>query len=153
MPLLILGKFQTLFSGHWLGRSKRMVKRDPRYAIRTNMIYRKRGGLFWYKGILEDFSLTGVRFRGEQYLPSESPVEMSFTVHKEMGDKGGAEFFCWAKVVRSVLPTLSDSQFGLAARILHYRAQEALIPDLREVVGEVRGPLSVRKGPKQAPST
>ncbi len=152
MHLPAVTRVQALLSGDVARRRKKLVKREPRHAIRARLIYRKRGGLFWYKGTLEDFSLTGVRFRGEQYLPFDSPVEMSFTVPHEDDGKKGEEFFCWAKVVRTVLPTLSDSQFGLAAQILRYRSQHLLEDDVRAIVGEVRGPLSKLKEPKHSTS-
>jgi hypothetical protein len=152
MRLPAVTRLQALLSGDAAGRRKKLVKREPRHAIRARLIYRKRGGLFWYKGTLEDFSLTGIRFRGEQYLPSDSPVEMSFTVPQENDGKQGEEFFCWAKVVRAVLPTLSDSQFGLAAQILRYRSQRQLADDWRAIVGEVRGPLSTPKESKHPAS-
>lgn len=128
------------------GRRKRWAERDPRHAMRAPVLYRQRGGLFWYNGVLEDFSLTGVRFRGEKYLPTQCPLEMSFEVPlNSSGDSVKGNFFCWAKIVRSVLPSLNDAQFGIGARILRYRSQKSTPADFREIIGEVRGPLEPHK--------
>jgi len=126
------------------GRKRRWAERDPRHAMRAPVLYRPRGGLFWYNGILEDFSLTGVRFRGDRYLPLKCPLEMSFEVPLNTGDNVKGNFFCWAEIVRSVLPSLGDAQFGICARILRYRSQLSTAADFRKVIGEVRGPLETQ---------
>ena len=137
------------------GRKRRWAERDPRHAMRAPVLYRAHGGLFWYNGVLEDFSVTGVRFRGEKYLPLQCPLEMSFEVPLHTGDNVKGNFFCWAKIVRSVLPSLGDAQFGIGARILRYRSQMSTAADFRKVIGEVRGPLVTRKEkvhPQKPPS-
>ncbi|MFB3922864.1 MAG: PilZ domain-containing protein [Terriglobia bacterium] len=126
------------------GRSRRWVERDPRHAMRAPVLYRQQGGLFWYNGVLEDFSLTGVRFRGEKYIPLQSPLEMTFEAPLSTGDQVKASFFCWATTVRAVLPSLNDSQFGIGARILRYRSQTSTAGDFRQIIGEVRGPYRTR---------
>ena len=133
-------------------RRRKHVSRDPRHAIRAPVLYRQRGGLFWYNGILEDFSVTGVRFRGEKYLPLQCPVEMSFAVPRDLNGAARVSFFCWAKVARTALPSLSDGQFGIGAQILRYRAEQETPLDFRGVIGEVRGP-SANPNDREYPPT
>jgi hypothetical protein len=132
-------------------RRRKYVARDPRHAIRAPLLYRQRGGLFWYNGILEDFSVTGVRFRGERYLPLQCPLEMSFAVPREFNGAAKVNFFCWGKVARTALPSLSDGQFGIGAQILRYRSEQETALDFRGIIGEVRGPSAKSADRKHPP--
>jgi len=142
-----VGHFFRAITAHLSNTDRRrsMVARDSRHAIRAPVLYRQRGGLFWYHGTLEDFSLTGVRFRGEKYLPPQCPVEMSFEMPRNPNDASKVNFFCWARVARAALPSLSDGQFGIGARILRYRSEKETAVDFRGMIGEVRGPAARRK--------
>jgi hypothetical protein len=61
-------------------------------------------------------------------------------------------FFCWGRVARAVLPSLSDGQFGIGAKILRYRSEKETAVDFRGIIGEVRGPAARRQESHKAPT-
>lgn len=146
MPLF-LSQIRSLLAGRAAspahpGGAKHRVEREPREALTGAVIYRPKDGLVWYEGSLVDLSKTGILFRGEKHLPTESPIELSFTLQQASGRRASAPTFCWGKVARTTLPDVDDARPAIAARILRYRGGPQAALEIRKLVGEVRGPMS-----------
>ena len=133
----------SLITGkQWSAGAARVVPRSERHAVQRPLIYRHQSGLVWYNGITENLSSSGVLFRGEKYIPVGSVVETSFEQQDGMEDWDETPSFCWAQIVRTLLPATADPRPALGAKVLRRRCAPKPPPDVRELIGEVRGPMS-----------
>lgn len=105
------------------------------------MLYRRQGGLVWYNGELENVSVSGILFRGEKPLVSGDVAQISFWLPASQGHQEPTQVFCWARVVRVLLPQMTEAQHTLAVKIFRYRAEPVPPPDIRDVVRDARGPI------------
>jgi len=112
-------------------KPRQVVERAERFGLRGSLIFRPTGGLTWYKGTIENLSLTGVLLRAEKAVPAGCPIEMSFTLQKGSPWKAGTSFFCWGKTVRTVMPATADARPALAVRILRYQSEGRMAPQIR----------------------
>lgn len=108
-----------------------LVERAERFGVRGSLIYRPTGGLTWYKGTIENLSLTGVLFRGEKAVPEACPIEMSLTLQQGNPLKTGVSLYCWGKTVRTVMPVTSDGRPAFAVKILRYQSEARPAPPIR----------------------
>jgi hypothetical protein len=93
------------------------------------MLYRQAGGLFWYKGTIENASSTGMLFRGEKYIPVDTAIEVAFTPPGQEGTWSEEDVFCWGKVVRTMPPSALNAQPALATKILRFRPKAKFLSD------------------------
>jgi hypothetical protein len=124
-----------IFGGRAKGKehasARKMVQRDARFAVESPLLYRPTGTLNWYKGAIQNVSPSGVLFEAEKVMPVDCPIEMSFSVPAEVGSKRRIQIFCWGQVARTVMPTASDLSPSLAAKIVRYRSEARVRPDIQ----------------------
>jgi len=108
--------------------AKKLVGRQPRYVVESSLIYRPTGGMVWYKGTTQNFSSTGVLFRGDTPIPADTTIEMSITPPRRSDKKPGDGIFCWGTVVRAA-PTSDTPGTSLAARIDKYRTKPKFLTE------------------------
>lgn len=118
------------------------VEREHRHAIVRALVYRRSGGYTWYEGQVINISPGGIRFSGERNISIGSEIEVSYTLPPEEEGQRNVEIFCWANVVRLTPPEEPGGHAVLAAKVLRYRSQPKPLPDIRRIVGEVRGPTA-----------
>lgn len=118
-------------SGEKHDRDRKKVERDARFVVESPLLYRPTGTLSWYKGAIENVSPSGVLFQAEQLVPMDCPIEMSFTLPAEAGSKRKIQIFCWGTVARTVMPTASDASPAVAAKIVRYRSEARIHPDIQ----------------------
>jgi hypothetical protein len=99
--------------------------------LESPLLYRPTGTLNWYKGTIQNVSPSGVLFQAEKVMPRDCPIEMSFSLPAEVGSKRRIQIFCWGQVARSVLPNASDASPSLAAKIVRYRSEGRIDPDIQ----------------------
>jgi hypothetical protein len=121
-------------------RGPRLSHRNERFGFHQPLIYRPNGGLVWYKGVIENVSLSGALFRGEKPLAPGTLAQISFYLPEADSAVEPAQIFCWARVVRIKLPRVSETRHTLAVKIVRYRAERKTRPDIREVVSGIQGP-------------
>ncbi len=114
--------------------------REPRTAVHISMLYRLRGEVSWRKARMEDLSLGGIRFRCERCLPEGSYVEVSFRLPAADSSAQEVDIFFTARTLRCHRPSGRGARATVAARIAAYRSETMEPEDVRQVVGEVRGP-------------
>jgi len=107
------------------------------------LVYRRDGGLIWYDGIIENVSTNGLLFRGEKPLRPGEVLQVSFWLPAADGADEPTEVFCWGKVVRIRLPNNFQANHAHAVKILRYRSQPQPPADVRDLIGDVRGPISM----------
>jgi hypothetical protein len=134
MPVLLFGSWQVF--GARASRDKRRlsrkkVEREARFVVVTPLLYRPTGTLNWYKGAIRNVSPSGVLFRAEELVPMGSAIELSFSLPAETGSKRRIQIFCWAKVARTVMPVRGDTSPSLAAKIVRYRSEAHIDPEIQ----------------------
>ncbi len=100
-----------------------LENRAPRLATRNLLRYRPADGLAWREGRLENISASGVLFWAKDadgVAERNTPLELSFTVPREMGGDGETRVLSRAYTVRAVQPAEPDAPPALAARIADY---------------------------------
>jgi len=107
------------------------------------LVYRREGGLIWYDGKIENVSTTGLLFCGEKPLRPGEVLQVSFWLPAAEGAEERTQIFCWAKVVRIRVPNNFQANHTHAVKILRYRSQPQPPADIRDLIGEVRGPISM----------
>jgi hypothetical protein len=122
-------KIRTLFTGHRPVGDASITTRLPRHAFQTSVLYRQAGGLFWYKGTIENASGTGILLRGEKYIPVDTAIEVAFTPPGPAGTSSAEDVFCWGKVVRTMPPSALNAQPALATKIMRYRPRAKSLSD------------------------
>lgn len=122
-------KIRALFTGHQPVRDSSITTRLPRHAFQTSVLYRQTGGLFWYKGTIENASGTGILLRGEKYIPVDTTIEVLFTPPGQAGTRKEDDVFCWGKVVRTMAPSVLNAQPALATKIMRHRPQAKFLAD------------------------
>jgi hypothetical protein len=96
-----------------------VTQRAVRIATQLLLHYRTSGELDWYAASTENISRTGVLFRGERLLEVDTPVEIKFeTLWLPPLEPAGMADVIWrGSIVRTVLPTASDTRAALGAKI------------------------------------
>jgi hypothetical protein len=134
MPVLLFGGwhvFGARGSGEKRLQSRKKVQRDARFAVESPLLYRPTGTLNWHKGAIRNVGPSGVLFRAEELVPADCPIEMSFSLPAEAGSKRRIQIFCWGKVARTVPPAASDVSPSLAAKIVRYRSEAHIDPEIQ----------------------
>lgn len=134
--------WESIMGKRGAGGAARVVPRSERHAVQRSLVYRRQSGLIWYEGTTENCSRSGVLFRGEKFVPAGSVVETSFEQQEGVEARDDMPAYCWARIVRTLLPGASDPRPALAARVLRQRAAPKPPPDVRRAIGEIRGPMS-----------
>lgn len=117
-------------------------RRDRRYAVELTVNYRLHGALEWSAGRSENIASGGVLVRCENPPPEERVVEVSFWLPPQRGSERRLHIFFWGRVLRS--EELSARRGTMAVQVLRYRTAPRPAEDVREQVGEVRGPVQGR---------
>ncbi len=83
------------------------------------MQYRCRGEQDWHAGTSENLSCTGILFRAQQPLASDTPVAIRLALPSQLTGGAPLEIVCDGYIVRGEAD--SDRGYGLAAAILSCR--------------------------------
>jgi hypothetical protein len=102
-------------------RLREFIYRPPRFGIQMQVRYRLRNESKWWKGTTENISRTGVLFRGEEFAPPNTPLEMRLVLPGGIVGLQSAEVVCKGMVVRSGRPRDGRAYPALASTISHYR--------------------------------
>jgi PilZ domain-containing protein len=101
--------------------------RAARFPIRTSISYRPEGDGNWQVGETENISRSGVLFNSNELLEVNTALEMTFPLPTEIRSdpttgriEGGAVVLCRGRIVRTVLPPVSDSPGRMAATFSDY---------------------------------
>jgi len=124
------------------GAVAKVAPRLPRHQVHRPLVYRRQSGLIWYNGTTENYSCSGLLFRGEKFVSVGNVIEASF--EQPLGERIQDEMpdYCWAKVVRTLLPPGEDRRPAFAVRILRRRSVLNPAPDVRSKIGDARQTLS-----------
>jgi len=122
-------------------------QRAERFVTQRPLVYRREGGLIWYDGQIQNVSASGLLFRGEKPVSPGAVLQVSFSLPAAEGADEPTQVFCWAKVVRVRLPNDFEAYHTHAVKILRYRSQPRPPADVRNRIGEVRGPISMAEKP------
>ena len=95
--------------------------RAKRFGIKVCLRYRLNGGSKWWKGTTENISRSGVLFRGEEFAEPKTPLEMTFTLPKDIFGARPAEVMCKGTVIWSERPRERGKLPILATTISQYR--------------------------------
>ena len=104
-------------------RSKRRNReggRARRFPIQAPVHYRANDGL-WRHGTTENISRSGLLFRVEEALPTDTPVEFVVELPTVLHGERNARVVCRGRVVRSEEPPGDLPGMMLAAAITSYQ--------------------------------
>jgi hypothetical protein len=114
--------------------------RVHRMAIHVPLNYRRVGENGWHHGATENISRVGVLFQAEQAVDVGTPVEISFQEPIDTGEVVGEVVACRGEVVRAIPPPSTEDSLALAARVWQYQFKPRPAVDIRNLVGDDRGP-------------
>jgi PilZ domain len=118
------------------------AEREERCSIERSLVYRRSGGYTWYQGEAINISPGGILFSGERNMSLGSEIEVSYSLPPEHEGQRNVDIFCWANVVRLTPPAKPGGKAVVAAKVLRYRSEPKPLPDVRRIIGEVRGPMA-----------
>jgi hypothetical protein len=134
MPVLLFRGwhiFGTSASGEKRQQRRKMIERDARFVVESALLYRPTGTLNWHKGAIRNVSPSGVLFQAPELVPTNCPIEMSFSLPAEVGSRRRIQIFCWGKVARTVMPAARDASPSVAAKIVRYRSEAHIDPEIQ----------------------
>jgi len=103
-------------------RNSSLTPRATRIEVETPVRFRAIGEADWSLGTTFNLSQSGVIFRADRLLDTESLVQLTFALPPEVAGRAGTrtKVTCRGRIVRTVLPATSDGRPHLAAKILDY---------------------------------
>lgn len=102
---------------------RRDTPRASRYPIRAPLRYRLEGASGWSEGFTENFSRSGVLFRGENSLEAGNPVEMTIEFPRVRSLEASLRVVCAGVIVRTARPTSEKERAVLAVAISRYHME------------------------------
>ena len=103
--------------------------RAQRFNLHLPLKYRLLGEDDWRDGTTENISRSGLLFRGEEAIATNTQVEINLVLPAEIAGLSAAEVVCRGEVVRTVQPESSTVNPALAAKILQYHFQHGSLPE------------------------
>jgi hypothetical protein len=100
-----------------------LAGRAHRFPTSSLLRYRPANELEWRAGTIENISASGVLFRAEGpdgLLERDTPLELNFTVPREIGGDGETQVLSRAYTTRTVPSAEPDAPPALAVRIVDY---------------------------------
>lgn len=96
--------------------------RATRIRIETPVRFRAVGQSGWCEGMTFNLSQSGVIFRSDRLMETDSLIQMAFALPPEVAGRAGTrtEVTCRGQIVRTVMPATRDGCPHLAAKILDY---------------------------------
>lgn len=148
--MLRLGKFlwRALAGSRGARQAGNQVLRSNRFEVQLPMLYRRRKGIVWYEGRIENINIQGALLHCEETPEPGSLIEVSFRLPDPETAGRGDDVFFWARVVRTSALSEGGRGRGLGVEILRYRTAPGTAADLRRMTGEVRGPFGTRRAPR-----
>lgn len=95
--------------------------RAPRFALQIPLRYRPAGAAAWREGRSDNISRSGVLFRTEHSMETETQIEMMLTLQGELGDDAAGMVICRGRIVRIGPGGENDPRPAVAATIAGYR--------------------------------
>lgn len=102
-------------------RKPSWVPRARRLRLQTPVRYRAKGQAFWYEGVIENLSQSGVLFRGGEPLPQNALVEMIFEMPEEISGQKNSNVLCQGRITRLRPGSKTGDDSDLAATVLDYK--------------------------------
>ncbi|MFZ0302318.1 MAG: PilZ domain-containing protein [Terracidiphilus sp.] len=103
------------------GGLRTKVSRAQRYEIDTLVRYRIRGEKEWREGAMKNISISGVLLHAASSLPTDTVIELRFSLPVHLNGENAAEVLCRGSVVRSSKSGGPGAAATVAARIKHSR--------------------------------
>ena len=100
---------------------KHPLRRAPRYAVHLSAKYRPAGTADWWECHTENISGSGMLFRTEHLMPSQTAVDFLMP----LGGAGSGTVLCSGRVVRTEPPQPDHPQPAVAVTIARYRLAPA----------------------------
>jgi hypothetical protein len=107
--------------------------RAPRFPLKIPLRYRPAGAAVWRDGRSENISRSGVLFRTEHSMETETQIEMMLTLQGELGDDAAGVVICRGRIVRIEPGAESDPRPAVAATIAGYRLMHTQGNDPRRI--------------------
>lgn len=98
-----------------------MVNRAVRFDLHMPLRYREAGCAGWREGWTENISRSGVLFRAERLLGSNTPLELVLLLPGELTGSTPTTILCSGLIVRAVPPEAGNERLVLATSISSYR--------------------------------
>jgi hypothetical protein len=107
--------------------------RAPRFVLQIPLRYRPAGDVAWREGRSENISRSGVLFRAEHSMDTETPIEMMLALWGELGEDAAGMVICKGRIVRIEAGGGGDPRAAVAATIAGYRLVHAQGTDPRRI--------------------
>ncbi len=118
------------------------VDRAPRLQLESFLHFRGLGEFGWSMGKTENISVSGVLFRSGRIMEPNTQVEMSLLPPKEVVGEASGSVYRRGRVARTVLPISEGADPSLAVSFSQKLSKTESTPDVRQIIGDDRGPLS-----------
>jgi hypothetical protein len=96
----------------------RSAEREVRLPLDTPLRYRLATEAKWHSGTVENFSRSGMLFRGDKRIGDNLILELCIELPRENGSENRVKTFFKARVVRSVFPLQSNRAGWIAVALL-----------------------------------
>ena len=107
---------------------RQQSQRAPRFAIPIAILYRTPGDAAWLEGWTENISKSGVLFRTDHKIPSDTPVEMMLEIPSFIATPVAGQAICRGRIVRTIAKSLREDRHAMAAAILEYELARPFDP-------------------------
>ena len=97
------------------------ITRAQRYQIDAMLRYRVRGEKEWRAGVMKNISISGILLHAANALPTDTVIEMRFSLPVQLNGESAAEVLCRGSVVRSSNSEGPGVAALVAAKINHSR--------------------------------
>lgn len=113
----------------------RSAQREARLPLNIPIHYRLATEAKWHSGTVENFSRSGMLFRGNRRIGTNLVLELCIEMPAKPGSEDRQKVFFRAQVVRSVFPLQSEQPGWIAAALLDgWMVRETPSGDLVEPV-------------------
>lgn len=98
-----------------------LIARAQRFPIQAALRYRVRGERIWHEGTIENISISGLLFKAERMLESNTPIEVSFILPGMLAGERSARVVGRGAIIRSPAHQGAPGTIVMAATLTHSR--------------------------------
>jgi hypothetical protein len=102
--------------------------RAPRYSIPIAILYRTPGDPTWLEGQTENISRSGVLFRTDRPIETNTPVELMMEIPQFINTAVAGPAICRGRIVRAVAPSVLEDRPAFAAAVLEFELARPFDP-------------------------